>query len=128
MNLNQVTLAVSDINLAVEFYKKLGLIHIVADEHYARFAFPDGDASFSIYLDPDKEGLDSRGVVYFEHQELDEIVAELKSQGISFDHEPADQPYLWREASLSDPSGNKIKLYWAGENRLNPPWKLEQSA
>ncbi|MEZ8146969.1 VOC family protein [Enterovibrio norvegicus] len=124
MNLNQVTLAVNDIEEAVTFYKKLGLIQIVADDHYARFAFPDGDASFSVYLDPEKEGLPSRGVVYFEHQELDTLVDELKSKGIQFDHDPIDQSFLWREASLSDPSGNKIKLYWAGENRLNPPWKL----
>ncbi|MDF5290791.1 VOC family protein, partial [Vibrio parahaemolyticus] len=40
MNLNQVTLAVHDINLAVEFYKKLGLNQIVEDDHYARFSFP----------------------------------------------------------------------------------------
>ncbi len=26
---------------------------------------------------------------------------------------PTDQPYLWREAILRDPSGNQIKLYWA---------------
>jgi hypothetical protein len=36
--------------------------------------------------------------------------------------------YLWREAVLHDPSGNKIKLYWAGENRLNPPWRVERDA
>ncbi len=35
MNLNQVTLAVNDIEEAVTFYKTLGLIQIVADDHYA---------------------------------------------------------------------------------------------
>jgi hypothetical protein len=38
----------------------------------------------------------------------------------------ADRPYLWREAVLRDPSGNRIKLYHAGENRLNPPWRVER--
>ncbi|MCK6264382.1 VOC family protein [Vibrio sp. ZSDE26] len=127
MNLNQVTLAVHDIDLAIEFYTKLGLIQIVADDHYARFSLPDGNASFSVYLDPAKENLDCRGVIYFEHQELDKLVADLKELGVQFDQEPTMQPYLWKEASLSDPSGNKIKLYWAGENRLNPPWKMEES-
>ena len=128
MNLNQVTLAVHDINLAVEFYKKLGLNQIVEDDHYARFSFPDGESTFSIYLDTDKTGLDSRGVVYFEHQELDELVEDLKSKGVKFEQEPTMQPYLWKEAVLNDPSGNKIKLYWVGENRLNPPWKLKKGA
>ena len=57
---------------------------------------------------------------------LDEWVAELKENGIEFDQDPKDEKYLWREAVLHDPSGNKIKLYWAGENRLNPPWRVEK--
>ncbi|MBV7297352.1 VOC family protein [Enterovibrio paralichthyis] len=125
MNLNQVTVAVHDINLAVDFYKTLGLIQIVSADHYARFSFPDGDATFSVYLDTEKEGLDCRSVVYFEHEALDSLVEELKSKGIKFDQEPTMQTYLWKEATLSDPSGNKIKLYWAGENRLDPPWKIQ---
>lgn len=125
MNFNQVTLAVHDINLAVDFYKALGLTQIVGNEHYARFSFPDGDATFSIYLDTDKKGLDCRGVIYFEHEELEQLVESLKSKDIVFSQELTMQSYLWKEAALSDPSGNKIKLYWAGENRLNPPWKLK---
>ncbi|MGR6834157.1 VOC family protein [Aliivibrio wodanis] len=126
MNFNQVTLAVHDINLAVDFYKTLGLIQIVGSEHYARFSFPDGDATLSIYLDTDKRDLDCRGVIYFEHEELEQLVESLKSKGIVFSQELAMQSYLWKEAGLNDPSGNKIKLYWAGENRLNPPWKLDE--
>ncbi|OLQ92227.1 glyoxalase [Vibrio ponticus] len=124
MNMNQVIVAVDNIKEAVTFYKTLGLNHIVEDDHYARFAFPDGHATFSVYLDPAKKAIECRSVVYFEHERLDELVMALKGKGIEFDQEPIDQPYLWREAILSDPSGNKIKLYWAGENRLNPPWKI----
>ena len=124
MNLNQVTVAVHDINLAVDFYKNLGLTQIVSDDHYARFSLPDGESTFSIYLDSEKNGLECRSVVYFEHQELDNLVENLKDKGIQFEQEPIIQTYLWKEAILSDPSGNKIKLYWAGENRLNPPWKI----
>ena len=40
----------------------------------------------------------------------------------------SDMGHLWREAILYDPSRNKIKLYWAGENRLNPPWRVERRA
>ena len=35
---------------------------------------------------------------------------------------------LVKRELLLDPSGNKIKLYWAGENRLNPPWRVERRA
>lgn len=67
---------------------------------------------------------DAGAIIYFEHEKLDEWVGALKQAGIEFDQEPADQAYLWREAVLHDPSGNKIKLYWAGDNRLNPPWRV----
>jgi len=32
--------------------------------------------------------------------------------------------YLWREARLRDPDGHDVRLYFAGENRLDPPWKV----
>ena len=126
MNLNQVTLPVSDMEKATAFYRKMGFLQIVDTPHYARFECPEGTSTFSLSLDD--SGASNRSVIYFEHQELDSLVAELKSQGFEFDQEPMDMRYLWREAILRDPSGNKIKLYWAGENRLNPPWRVELSA
>ena len=63
-------------------------------------------------------------VVYFECDDLDATVQKLKQAGIEFDSDPQDQPWLWREAYLHDPDSNVICLYYAGENRLNPPWRL----
>ncbi|MEM7380928.1 MAG: VOC family protein, partial [Bacteroidota bacterium] len=37
---------------------------------------------------------------------------------------PRDQSWLWREARLKDPDGNTLILYHAGENRKNPPWRI----
>jgi hypothetical protein len=54
-------------------------------------------------------------------------VAKLKRAGFTFTREPADQPYLWREAVLRDPDGHEIFIYHAGENRLNPPWRVRQT-
>ena len=34
--------------------------------------------------------------------------------------------YLWREARLRDPDGHQIRLYDAGVNRLNPPWRIDR--
>ncbi|OHU91830.1 MULTISPECIES: VOC family protein [Pseudoalteromonas] len=123
MNLNQVTLSVRNMDQATLFYRQLGFLQIVDTPHYARFECPNG-ATFSLSLD---KNMQTNGTtIYFEHEQLDEWVAELQSKDITFDSLPEDKRYLWREAQLHDPSGNNIKLYWAGNNRLNPPWRVER--
>jgi catechol 2,3-dioxygenase-like lactoylglutathione lyase family enzyme len=123
MNLNQVTLPVRDVEEASRFYRELGFTQIVESAQYARFECPGG-ATFSLSLETGE--IKNGAVIYFEHERLDEWVEELKGRGFIFDQDPQDQPWLWREAVLRDPSGNKIKLYSAGENRLNPPWRVEK--
>lgn len=124
MNLNQITVPSLNLSVAVPFYQTLGLRLIVeALPHYARFECPDGNATFSIHLTdslPKGEGV----LVYFECANLDEKVIELKSKGVSFDQDPIDQRWLWREARLKDPDGNRLILFYAGENRQNPPWRI----
>lgn len=122
MDLNQITLPVNDMVKAVRFYQSLGCVLIVDTPHYARFKAPEGNSSFSLSLE--EEAFSNGAVIYFEHQQLDELYAELCRRGIEFEQPPTEQRYLWKEAILKDPSGNKIKLYWAGENRLNPPWRV----
>ena len=125
MNLNQVTLPVKDMEKCSSFYLRLGFTQIVDTPPYARFECPVGGATFSLVVD--EEEYSNGATIYFEHENLDEWVSELQERGFYFDQEPADQSYLWREAILHDPSGNKIKLYWAGENRLNPPWRVTKN-
>jgi len=125
MNLNQITLPVRDMAGATAFYRKLGFTQIVDTEHYARFECSDGGSTFSLSLNQE---ISSNGaVIYFENENLDELVTELCAKGIKFSQLPTDEPYLWREAVIYDPSGNKIKLYWAGDNRLNPPWRVNRT-
>lgn len=81
-----------------------------------------GNATFSLSLEDEK--VSNGSVIYFEHEELDLLYDTLVQQGIEFEQAPTLERYLWKEAILRDPSGNKIKLYWAGENRLNPPWRV----
>ena len=123
MNLNQVTVPVRDINDAKSFYIKLGFTLIVDTPHYVRFACPVGNSTFSLSLNTGE--FENGAIIYFEHEQLDDWVKQIKSKGILFEQEPRDEKYLWREALLVDPSANKIKLYWAGDNRLNPPWKVD---
>ncbi|MDP4264892.1 MAG: VOC family protein [Bacteroidota bacterium] len=124
MNLNQVTVSVSNIPRSAEFYKKLGLQMIVKEDHYCRFMAPGNEATFSIHK-ADKAEPGST-VIYFECGHLDEQVAELKSKGVVFDQDPVDQTWLWREAYLKDPDGHIICLYYAGKNRLDPPWRIKE--
>ncbi len=123
MRLNQVTVPSTDVSASVRFYARLGLVQIVGGDAYARFVCPDGDATFSVHEVGDV-GVGEASVVYFECDDLDTKVRELTEAGLVFDSGPADQHWLWREARLRDPDGNQICLYHAGENRLNPPWRL----
>lgn len=123
MNLNQVTVPATDIAASVEFYSRLGLQLIVSAPHYARFECPQGDSSFSVHL-VSQPPAPSDTVIYFEVRSLDDTVEALQRTGIVFTQAPQDEPWLWREARLADPSGNVICLYWAGVNRLNPPWRV----
>jgi catechol 2,3-dioxygenase-like lactoylglutathione lyase family enzyme len=125
MRLNQVTVPSIDVARSVEFYKRLGLIQIVdSAPRYARFVCSDGDSTFSIHQVDRATGGGPSVVVYFECDDLDEQIARLKEAGIEVESGPVDQPWMWREAYLRDPDGNLICLYYAGENRLNPPWRL----
>lgn len=126
MNLNQVTVPSLDLSVSVPFYEILGLKLIVnALPYYARFECPDGESTFSIHKtdeSPKGDGI----MVYFECDNLDDHVENLKRSGIKFDQEPADQPWLWREARLKDPDGNQLILFYGGENRRNPPWRINK--
>lgn len=123
MNLNQVTLPAIDVAESVAFYRRMGFVAIVDEPHYARFKSMLGDATFSVHAVDALPGRNDT-VVYFECEALDEQVAILRAKGVTFTQEPRDEPWLWREARLVDPSGNVICLYHAGVNRLNPPWRV----
>lgn len=125
MRLNQITVPVLSVPLAIEFYKKLGLTLIVyTGDHYARFECPDGLATFSLHR---VESLPKgTGVtVYFECDDLDKKVKALQELAIVFEELPNDKKWLWREAHLYDPDGNHIVLYYAGKNRRFPDWRLD---
>lgn len=124
MNLNQVTLFSTDLNMSVAFYQQLGLQLIVdALPRYARFLCPDGSSTFSLHHSetlPKEEG----AWIYFECADLDLKIVTLIEAGIVIEEMPEDKPWLWREARLRDPDGHLLILYYAGENRTNPPWRI----
>ena len=124
MNLNQITIPSLDLTKSIPFYEKIGLKLIVKSlPHYARFECPDGNSTFSIHQVkklPSGEGI----IVYFECENLDEDVYNLVEKGIEFEELPNNKSWLWREARLKDLDGNQLILFFGGENRLNPPWRI----
>lgn len=125
MNLNQVTIYSQLPVETVEFFEKLGLKRIVDSlPRYARLECPDGEATLSVNI-ADEVTVTNNIVLYFECENLDEEVARLKSLGLEFTQDPTDQSWLWRQAYLLDPNGNKICLFRAGQNRKNPPWRVK---
>ncbi|MCD9188535.1 MAG: VOC family protein [Pyrinomonadaceae bacterium] len=125
MNLNQVTIYTDKPLETVEFYQKLGLELIVDSRpRYARLLCPNGDSTLSVHTSDEQISV-SNIVLYFECEDLDAKFSELKNKGLNFEQDPTDQTWLWREAYLSDPNGNRICLFHGGENRKNPPWRVK---
>lgn len=125
MNLNQVTIYSKKPVETVEFFELLGLKRIVDSlPRYARLECPDGESTLSVHVDDD--ATENRTVVlYFECEDLDAKTVQLRSSGLEFDEDPKDRSWLWREAYLKDPNGNRICLFYAADNRKNPPWRVK---
>lgn len=125
MNLNQVTIYTNKFAESLAFYENLGLKIIVdSSPRYVRFKCVGGDSTLSLHETDDSSNC-SNIVLYLECENLDEEYERLKNLGLIFDQEPKDQTWLWRESYLKDPTGNKICLFHAGENRQNPPWRVK---
>lgn len=129
IRLNQVTLAAKDMSASVSFYQKLGLTLIVDSvPRYVRFEFPappDGGqpATISLHIAPENwQAQDHAPLVYFEIDDLDGYITEHE---LVPETPPENKPYLWREADIIDPAGNRIRLFQAGKNRRFPPWRID---
>ena len=113
-----------DLEQTIHFYEHIGLQLIVKTDQYLRFYNPIDFQTLSFEL---VSSVTNQTTIYFEFETLDELesyVKKLNMNGVSAVNQPILEPWLWFETSITDPNGNKIKLYYAGENRLNPPWKI----
>ena len=123
MRLNHITLPASDVEASAAFYRRLGLTQIVASyPKYARFV-AEGGVTLSLHVNESEAP--SATSIHFEVDDVDRAIADLREAGFKIESEPTDQPYLWREATLLDPDGNRIFIFHAGEMRLDPPWRLK---
>jgi catechol 2,3-dioxygenase-like lactoylglutathione lyase family enzyme len=127
MRLSHATLFVSDISRSRDFYLGLGMQLIVDAAHYCRFvASPGGAETLSIeHCDGPIRPAAQIGLEFDSADALDSKVAGLRAQGVAIAEGPLDRSWLWRDARLFDPDGHELMLFFAGDNKLNPPWRVE---
>ncbi len=123
MRLNHITLPASDVESSAGFYTRLGLTQVVADyPDYARLLAPEGETTLSLHRAD--QAVPGAASIHFAVDDVDATVDRLKRAGFDFACDPVDQPYLWREAIILDPDGHPVFIFHAGENRIDPPWRL----
>ena len=128
LRLNQITLATKDMAASVLFYEKLGLIRIVdSSPRYVRLECPDNgqgtQATLSLHsAQTDFTPSPDAPLIYFE---VDNVETFLTEKNLTPLTTPEMKSYLWFEADIEDPSGNRIRIYTAGENRRFPPWRVK---
>ena len=125
MDLNQITVPTSNMERSIAFYQKLGL-ELIVHTHpaYARFTMPNGNASFSLGFKEAYQASAEGIHVYFEVTDVVATYESLQEKGVVFLSPPEMKTWLWHETHLLDPDGNHLIIYSAGENRLNPPWRI----
>ena len=129
LRLNQVTLGAIDFAASVFFYQRLGLRLIVdSAPEYVRFEFPpiaDASEPATLSLHRVEDGWSPPTdwpLIYFE---VDDVAAFLSDAGIEPLSPPEMKSYLWEEADILDPSGNRIRIFKAGTARRFPPWRVD---
>ena len=121
LSLNQITIPAHDYAASTAWWRAFGLTQIVDSpgNGYARFEVDNG-ATLSIQVGDAPTG----ATIYFEVADLAARCAALDRAGIVLDHDARTEPWNWQEARLTDPGGNGVCLYHAGENRRYPPWRI----
>ena len=128
LRLNQVTLGAIDMAASVLFYQRLGLTLIVdSAPRYVRFEFPDPPAggepaTLSLHaVHKDWRPADEWPLIYFE---VDDLAAFIAAADLTPLSPPEMMSYDWEEADILDPSGNRIRLFKAGQARRFPDWRI----
>lgn len=125
MNLNQITVPVSDLDRSIRYYRTLELLLVVKSDAYARFECPQGNATFSLHLADSVSA--NNAVIYFELDSaaaLEQQAQRLRDAGVAFESLPEKRRWGWHEARLSDPDGHRLCLFHGSSYRKHPPWRL----
>jgi len=102
-------LVVDNLSVAKEFYVKLLGLDII-EEHDNAIKLKIADHPVFMFLGTMssveyQHGYNANSTLVFTVNNLDEKIAELKSNGVSFVHESPNQNHWGRYAAFKDPSG-----------------------
>jgi lactoylglutathione lyase len=107
--LQTIVLYVSDVERAARFYRdQLGLEQVYESD--GRLALRCGPTR--LFLHPTEES--ERGPwnveLYFQVEDVDDVVSRLRSRGVGVLLEPTDEPWGERNAGILDPDGYPVYL------------------
>jgi catechol 2,3-dioxygenase-like lactoylglutathione lyase family enzyme len=131
MRLSHVTLHVADVPRSRDFYLRFGFELIVDEARYARFLARVGEGPGNETLSIERREGPFRpaaqmGLEFPTAGALDAYVADLRQRGIPGVEGPVDREWLWRDARVVDPDGHEWMLFYAGRNKLDPPWRVRK--
>lgn len=124
MRIAHAILHVADIPRARAFYETIGFQLIVSADHYCRFIVGEGT---TLSIERHDAPIAASAPTYFEFdaaEALDSEIARLAKAGLAIAEAPNDKKWLWREARLIDPDGHILIYFFAGANKLDPPWRV----
>lgn len=103
-----IWLPVSDMQQAVAFYRdRLGLDVLEHDGDWSEVTAGDQRIGLNAAESPAGDG---GAVIAFAVDDIDNTVAQLKSQGVQFSGELSEHPW-GRIAPFKDPDGNDLQIY-----------------
>jgi lactoylglutathione lyase len=105
--LRSVSLFASDVQASRRFYRDLLGLPVLTDEEWG-VVLQTG--TVQLFLHP-RGDQDQRGVeLVFDVDDVDEVVTDLRSHGVTVVDEPGDREWGDRDASVADPDGNSVYL------------------
>jgi hydroxymethylpyrimidine/phosphomethylpyrimidine kinase len=121
---NHVTLPAEDDAASRAFDRALGLQQIVAaPPRYACFGMDNGTTlSFEVMGDGGRGGA---AEIDLWCADVDADCRAASDQGVTSGWAPRHEADPWRCARTTDPAGNRIFLYNAGNNQRFPPWRID---
>jgi predicted enzyme related to lactoylglutathione lyase len=113
---------ISDVPRARKFYEetlglKRGSMGNQGEQYWIEYDLPEGGCLALTNFIPDKPSDSAGGTITFEVEDLDKLMADLKSKGVTFKSDVIVSP-VCRMAVCLDSEGNSILLH-----QLNPKTK-----
>lgn len=102
------TVAVRDLNAAKKFYESLGLKQIDAEGEEAA-VYRTGTARLIVYRSQFAGTNQATGVTWNVGNELDQVIQDLKSKGVAFEH--YDMPGMKREGDVHVAGGTRAAWF-----------------